>query len=281
MGRSTDVNIERLKSVFQDYVTAYSSVARIERYFDVHGFTPDAAHQPKVSGARRGTAEQHFVNMDFDNPRILGRFIQVVEEAILDAIAYQGYSQEHSSSIEFRRLSQALERLGFQWTGERIESSAGSRLTADLKTVSDTLSPGAVDDYVRRMTEAVESDPELAIGTAKELVEATCKFVLRERQVPHPENLKLTKLCALTFEQLELLPKGVRKEKKGSDSIKRVLGSLSQIVQGVAELRNDYGTGHGRPQDKTRGIHPRHARLAVGTASTLAHFLLETHDFKK
>jgi hypothetical protein len=42
------------------------------------------------------------------------------------------------------------------------------------------------------------------------------------------------------------------------------------------ELRGSYGTGHG-PDGRARGLHGRHARLAVGMASTLATFLLETH----
>ena len=39
----------------------------------------------------------------------------------------------------------------------------------------------------------------------------------------------------------------------------------------VAELPNHYGTGHGRPIDQG-GLGPRHARLALGAASTLAAF---------
>jgi anaerobic selenocysteine-containing dehydrogenase len=63
---------------------------------------------------------------------------------------------------------------------------------------------------------------------------------------------------------------------KASDSIKRLLSNLATITNGVAELRNSYGTGHGK-NSKTKGLSPRHAKLAVGAASTLAIFLVETH----
>lgn len=56
-----------------------------------------------------------------------------------------------------------------------------------------------------------------------------------------------------------------------------VLGSLGGIVSGIAELRNYYGTGHGKASG-TSGLGPRHARLAVGAASTLAVFLFETYN---
>jgi hypothetical protein len=35
--------------------------------------------------------------------------------------------------------------------------------------------------------------------------------------------------------------------------------------------------GHGKTAD-AKGLHPRHAKLAVGAASTLAVFLVETHN---
>lgn len=55
--------------------------------------------------------------------------------------------------------------------------------------------------------------------------------------------------------------------RKGGDAIRQILSGLSQIVGGTAELRNLYGTGHGR-------LAPRHARLVVGAGATLSRFLL-------
>ena len=57
--------------------------------------------------------------------------------------------------------------------------------------------------------------------------------------------------------------------------VKRVLSNLATIVQGVAELRGLYGTGHGK-DGKARGLQPRHARLAVGAASSLVTFVFQT-----
>jgi len=45
---------------------------------------------------------------------------------------------------------------------------------------------------------------------------------------------------------------------------------------GIAELRNHYGSGHGR-EPTAKGLQPRHTRLAVGAAATLVTFLFETH----
>ncbi|HZZ30473.1 MAG TPA: abortive infection family protein [Phenylobacterium sp.] len=45
-------------------------------------------------------------------------------------------------------------------------------------------------------------------------------------------------------------------------------------------MRNFYGSGHGQ-DGRARGLTPRHARLAVGAASTLALFLFDTHQAHK
>jgi len=69
----------------------------------------------------------------------------------------------------------------------------------------------------------------------------------------------------------------VPEKSKAAETIKRLLSNLATITQGVAELRNHYGTGHGKPAG-AKGLQSRHAKLAVGAASTLAVFLAETHN---
>ena len=90
----------------------------------------------------------------------------------------------------------------------------------------------------------------------------------------------LPQLVKLTAKELDLTPDNIAHEAKASDTIKRLLSNLATITQGVAELRNHYGTGHGKTAD-AKGLEPRHAKLAVGAASTLAVFLAETHHARK
>lgn len=127
------------------------------------------------------------------------------------------------------------------------------------------------------MESAVDNDPGLAIGTAKELVETVCKTILEDRGITLDGNLELPKLVKQTAAELKLTPSDIPDEVKASDSIKRLLKNLADITYGVAELRNSYGTGHGK-NAKSRGLSSRHAKLAVGAASTLAIFLIETHS---
>src|SRR5712692_9311683 len=124
------------------------------------------------------------------------------------------------------------------------------------------------------MEAAVVNDPALAIGTAKELVESCCKTILEARGVTVPPGADIPQLVKLTSRELELTPDDIPDKAKAADTIKRLLSNLATITQGVAELRNHYGTGHGK-QANTKGLSSRHAKLAVGAASTLAVFLAE------
>lgn len=156
----------------------------------------------------------------------------------------------------------------------------GVHVTPGITAARETLAgldPGYIAQQITRMDAAVINDPGLAIGTAKELVETCCKTILKERSVEFNKNADLPELVKLTSRELELTPDDIPEKAKASDTIRRLLSNLATITQGVAELRNHYGTGHGKAGG-TKGLQARHAKLAVGAASTLAVFLSETHS---
>jgi len=134
-------------------------------------------------------------------------------------------------------------------------------------------------NQILRMEQSVESDTALAIGTAKELIETCCRTILEERRKPVQGTPDIPALIKATLKELALVPEGVPEATKGREIIKRLLSNLSTIVQGLAELRGLYGTGHGK-EGRTLSLKPRHAKLAVGAAATLATFLFETHKEK-
>jgi len=133
---------------------------------------------------------------------------------------------------------------------------------------------------INRMEAAIDSDPDLAIGTAKEFVETVCQTILESCGKPVTDRPDLLPLVRRALDELKLVPDGIKDEVKGAKSVKAILGNLSTIVQGLAELRNLYGTGHGK-EGSTKGLAARHAKLAVGAAITLADFLFDTHENRK
>ena len=162
------------------------------------------------------------------------------------------------------------------YVGRHIGFSRTPGVSAVKTTLSGT-DLTYVTQQITRMEVAVNSDPNLAIGTAKELIETCCKTILHERNVDYPENSNLPQLIKLTGKELKLTPDDIPDQAKAVATIKRLLSNLAMITQGVSELRNKYGTGHGKKAG-TKGLNSRHAKLAVGAASTLAVFLVETHQ---
>ena len=132
-------------------------------------------------------------------------------------------------------------------------------------------------EQIRRIEDSVENDPSLAVGTSKELVETCCKTILSDRNVEFSDSADVQDLTRSVLKELKLVPEEVPNAGKGAKVVKRILNNLGTIGFGIAELRGLFGTGHGK-HGKPTGISPRHAKLAVGSATTLAVFLFETHE---
>ena len=157
---------------------------------------------------------------------------------------------------------------------------AGGPSLSPLKEHAQVLNANHLAEQIRRMEASVESDPSLAIGTAKELIETCCKTILAERGKPVTGTPDVSTLTKETLKELKLVPEGIPEAARGADVIKRLLSNLGTIGNGLAELRGLYGTGHGK-HGSSAGLSARHAKLAVGAASTLAVFLFETHKETK
>jgi hypothetical protein len=136
--------------------------------------------------------------------------------------------------------------------------------------------PAAIREHLARLQRMAESDPPLAIGTAKELIESTAKTVLQERGLGVDDKDDLPALVRRAQEALGLHPSSSQPGPDGTDAVKRILGGLTSIASGLGELRNrGYGTGHG-PKGERVGLRPRHARLAVNAAMTWCSVILDT-----
>lgn len=150
-----------------------------------------------------------------------------------------------------------------------------------LKNVASIFDAKYLVDQIRRMETAINNDdPASAIGTAKDLIETCCKTILSERKVQVSDTHNIPKLTRETLKELQLIPDNIHKQSKGEDVVRRLLVNLGTIGCNMAEFRGLYGTGHGK-EVTTRALEIRHAKLAVGAASTFATFLFETHEATK
>jgi len=165
----------------------------------------------------------------------------------------------------------------------RIFGTRPIGLKLDLRgsrAMAAALDADYVHRQISRMEAAIDNEPDLAIGTAKEFVETVCKTILSERKIQLSGCTDIPTLTKETLKELKLVPEGVPEQSRGSEILRRVLSNLATITQGIAEIRGLYGTGHGRDA-KTQPIKSRHAKLVVGAAVALATFLFETHKETK
>ena len=260
---------KRTRTEFRDTLSGWGTLRTIDTAFDNEDFTPDLYFEPDCGGQRRTLVEQYYHAINFADPRQILRLLRVYDGIILDI--------EPQSSEVAGKLRQHLERDGYKFENGRLILKNPHARLQDLALIAQTFDASGIVAQIERIEAALETDPALAIGTAKELVESCCKTILAERNVPPGKADDLPKLIKKTMKELKLLPDDISDKAKGVETIRRTLSNLGAIVSGLAEIRNLYGTGHGK-HGKYRGLSARHAKLAAGAAGTLAVFLFETHQ---
>lgn len=246
---------EDLLQMSGGYVSNFSD-ATMGQFFYEHGNID--IHSTKYQ--RQGTSKA----------KKLREFWTVEPDAVVGPVlvALAEYTEEHTYQPDADKIA-ACRQIAQRLLGVRPNLK-------DIKAVAIKHDAAYLAQQIKRMEDAVVIDPHLAIGTAKELIETICRTILTERGKPVTGVPDIAQLTKVTLKELKLVPEGVREAARGADVVKRILQNLGAIGNGLAELRGLYGTGHG-DHSKAKGLRPRHAKLAVGAAATLATFLFDTH----
>lgn len=154
----------------------------------------------------------------------------------------------------------------------------------DIINISETtksLKMAFGSDYISTQIDLMlsmkDDNPTEAIGKAKELIESCCKTILEREGCNVNKGWDVHRLVDETFKYFNIMPKNISNDIKGASSIKSILGNLKAIAQGIAELRNQYGSGHGK-SSTYKGLEARHASLAIGSSTTLVRFLWDSYE---
>lgn len=169
------------------------------------------------------------------------------------------------------RISKALAAEGLRYLrGGRV---FGSQLSAPARALEVALQAWSVPEINTEFERAqanAQTDPPAAVTAACAILEALCKHYLAERGLPLPSKQTVAPLWRAAAKDLKVSPESVE-----DDDLKRILTGLASIVDGVGALRTHAGSAHGQGR-RTYRIAPRHARLAVHAAHSMALFMLET-----
>lgn len=252
------------RGLFRDLMTDIP-VGAITTAFQDEGFPPNPDCTYSDSSVRSTTTQEYLESVDWSDPGHIKRVLRVFER-LLDG------SEDGRILQRFRR---SLGRDGYLYDLETSEiTGTGARLSGGA--LAGLRDPAAIQEQLERIQRAMQHDPALVVGTAKELIESTAKTVLSERGLPVDDKADVPALVKEAQQALGLHPSSVTPGPDGSDAVKRILGGLTSAALGVAELRNrGYGTGHGGGGARV-GLRHRHAQLAVNAATAWCQLMLDT-----
>lgn len=262
----------RVMRLLSDELTAMP-LRQIDALFDDRGIVlgPPQPHENDES-VRRERMRRYLATLDLNGSADVQRLTAVFSD-VLQQITHDNAAGWGTNDGLWDKWCRILREDGFEVdeaTGVVRLGRVGAQLTEHaLNALPD---PQSIHDHLRRLGDSVDTDPRLAVSTAKALIESTAKCVLTARGQRYTRAAKVPALVNAAQESLGLAAKSVSDEDK---ALRQALQSLVTLTQSVTELRNNVGIDHGS-EEVPRWVRPRHARLVVGAAQVWCQLMLET-----
>lgn len=160
---------------------------------------------------------------------------------------------------------------------ESFTGQARFQMVGARAAISDGPITELIEQQIYAIESALESVPDFAFDLSKTLVESVCKTVLADIGQPADPNWDAPRLLRETTNRLSLLPRNHPDPQKARESVEKTIRGLLQTIQGLCELRNNYGmASHGRDSFTPR-LDLRQATLAAQAADTIVSFLYRIH----
>ena len=234
-----------------------------------------APGSPPVESKRaKALAWLRRANTDSDvNPiEILGLIIEGYMEEELNP-EYDRYS--HVKNVRVERLREALSKANLTYIqGGRIIGSYFSP-TISLEQHIRKRDTDSINIEFERAVSNIESSPREAISAACNILESVFKIYIEENGLEMPRKKDIKSVWGVVRESLNFDPKKVE-----DTDLKEILSSLAGVIGGIGALRTHASSAHGAGKI-VYNVEPRHARLAVHSAHTVALFVLESWERKQ
>jgi hypothetical protein len=160
-----------------------------------------------------------------------------------------------------------------------IEAGFAPPVLAALSDTAGVLNLDTVSRDLDRALGNAREDPEDAVTAACSTVESVCRSILIELGQPLPDKKDIKGLFNAVKKPLGLSPDRTDLDPLIAEDVRRILGGLGTVVEGIGALRTHGGDAHGRERGYARIDH-RIASLAIHAASSVALFLIETWQRK-
>jgi hypothetical protein len=273
----------RSRNKWADLCANYGTLRLIEDAYSAHDVLLPPHWQPPPGSQRRALVAAAEETVDPEEPavqqRLLATYLDGIEDWGQASSTFTAADYDDVLVPEARALVRSLQRDGAPIADDGTLVLGGTGHALSVERFDRLGEPRVLLEHLARIEAGIAADPAAAIASAKELVESACKFVLDDYGVSHKRAASLPDLYGAVATELRLSREAVPNSAKGSQSAQRVLQNLMSAVQGLAELRNELGLGHGRTTPSPANA--RHARLAANAARTVVEFLLETWHARK
>ena len=251
-------------------IETHASLDNLFSYAEAPGEPPEGSKPVKVQAWLRR------VNKESDHPLVvLGRLIECYME--LPDLEHDRASWFGAPTVDVKKefkakLEAILSRCNLAYLSGGIITdgrSPPSRCLAQLIKGRDIPS---IDAEFNRALANVNSEPREAVSAACNILESIFKIYIADEKLDMPQKQDLQNVWKVVRSDLGFDPGALE-----DDDLKKILSGVLSVVDGVGAFRTHASSAHGQGR-KIYNLKPRHARLAIHSAHTIASFVLETWD---
>ncbi len=252
---------------------SHASLDNLFSYAEAPGEPPEGSKPVKVQAWLRR------VNKEAERPLVvLGRIIECyMEFPDIEENSRSMYSiLAADTKKEFKRKIEAiLSRCNLTYIAGGIISDGSSTPSRSLAELIKGRDIPSIDAEFTRALANVNSEPREAASAACNILESIFKTYIADENLEMPQKQDLQNVWKVVRSDLGFEP-GLLQD----DDLKRILSGVLSVVDGIGAFRTHASSAHGEGR-KVYKIKPRHARLAIHSAHTIALFVLETWDERK
>lgn len=215
------------------------------------------------------------INRESQHPlKVLGRLIEGYMEYPEPYAPYgEGHPNEQVGLKE--ELLRILERCNLSYVNGGIISDGSAASSSSLADLIKGRDIPAIEAEFTRALKNIYSEPREAVSAACNILESIFKIYIEDEGLAKPQKLDLQSVWKVVRSDLGFDPSSVPDR-----DLKRILSGILSIVDGIGALRTHASSAHGQGR-RIYNLKPRHSRLAIHSAHTLAIFVLETWDEKR
>ena len=240
----------------------HASLNNLFTYSGAPGEPPEGSKPTKALAWLRSTNKENAVIP----LAVLGKIIETYMEESLDP-------ENSWDTPKLEDRARIVKSLG----DGQLQYIKGGKVVGSLGTPSRTLEEfiqerdtASIDHEFSRALTNVESSPREAVSAASNILESICKVYIAEEGLEMPAKQDLKPVWTVVRKHLGFDP-GVVEDQ----DLQQVLSGMISVVEGIGALRTHASSAHGAGK-KSYKLEPRHARLAVHGAHTIALFILES-----